>query len=69
MPKGLIPKKRRLRKQMKPIKKASRLVNQMLASSTRLGMSKKALEIALKKPGTMKKIKSFLQPMSKGRGK
>ena len=54
---------------MKPIKKASRLVNEMLASSTRLGMSKKALEIALKKPGTMKKIKSFLQPMSKGRGK
>ena len=41
MPKGLTPKKRRLRKQMKP----------------------------LKKPGTMKKIKSFLQPMSKGRGK
>ena len=69
MPKGLTPKKRRLRKQAKPLGQAARMINKMLASSTRLGMSKKALEIALKKPGAMKKIKSFLQPMSKGRGK
>ena len=29
----------------------------------------KALQAALKRSGTMKKMKSFLQPMSKGRGK
>jgi len=29
----------------------------------------KALQAALKRPGKMKKLKSFLQPMSKGRGK
>ena len=69
MPKGLTPKKRRLRKQMKPLKQASRLVSQMLAQPSRLGKAKKALAVSLKKPGVRKKFAKFLKPMSKGRGK
>ena len=69
MPKGLTPKKRRLRKQMKPLKKASRLVNEMLSRPSGLGRAKKTLSVSLKKPGVRKKFAKFLKPMSKGRGK
>ena len=40
MPKGLTPKKRRLRKQMKPLRQAGRLVKEMLGSPSRLGRPK-----------------------------
>ena len=54
---------------MKPLKKASRLVNEMLSRPSGLGRAKKALSVSLKKPGVRKKFAKFLKPMSKGRGK
>ena len=41
MPKGLTPKKRMLRRRLKPLKKASRLVGEMLRATGRPKLKKK----------------------------
>ena len=57
MPKGQTPKVRKLRK-------TTAIMNKVSKDAKKFG-----LPASLKKHGKMKKIKKFLGPMSKGRGK
>ena len=71
MPKGLTPKKRRLRKQTKPLRQASRLVDQMIEVMNRKGKSGLP---SITVHGRRKKLRQLGskiggKPMSKGRGK
>jgi hypothetical protein len=71
MPKGLTPKKRRLRKQTKPLRQASRLVDQMIEVMNRKGKSGLP---SITVHGRRKKLRQLAskggaRPISKGRGK
>jgi len=57
MPKGQTPKVRKLRKTVATMNKIRKNAKKIVLPDT------------LKKQGRMKKIKKFLGPMSKGRGK